>query len=158
MQTTLILLLFLTGLGAFAQETTTITFTETTHDFGNIPKGSKCEHFFEFTNTGNCPLIISNVTTSCGCDLPFNWPKEPVLPGKKATIGYHYDSQRVGPINKTMTITGNFEGTTAVVRVLGQIWDEFTLPEITIWPKNHFGPTENSLPTEKNMLQIENPK
>jgi hypothetical protein len=158
MKTTLILTLFLSISGAMAQDAAILTLTETIHDFGNLPKGAQCQHFFEFTNTGNVPLIISNVTTSCGCDVPFNWPKEPVLSGKKATIGYYYDSQRVGPINKTMTIHGNFTGGTAVVSVRGQIWSEFTLPEITIWPKNYFKANENMIPTEKNMRQIENLK
>lgn len=77
------------------------------HDFGTIQEGPAAEHEFEFTNTGKEPIIISNVSASCGCTTP-SYSKDPVLPGKKGTIKASYNTQgRVAPFTKTITITSN---------------------------------------------------
>lgn len=75
---------------------TTIAFSETDHNFGDIKKGEKVEHVYEVTNTGTNPLIISNVKPGCGCTVP-DYTKEPILPGQKGKITLHFDS-------------GNFDG------------------------------------------------
>lgn len=79
----------------------------TMHDFGTIPEGPKATHYFEFTNAGKTPLIIQNVSASCGCTTP-EWPKQPILPGKKGQIKVIYDTQgRVGPFTKDIYIQSN---------------------------------------------------
>ena len=66
------LTLFFT-LNLSAQEETTgpaIEFTAEVVDYGEIERGSDGIRTFEFTNTGNQPLIISKVYSSCGCTIP----------------------------------------------------------------------------------------
>jgi len=83
------------------------TFSDQKHDFGDIVQGNVVEHSFEFTNTGNMPLIISNVITTCGCTAP-SWPKEPVKPGEKAKIKIVFNSTgKIGRQNKVVTILSN---------------------------------------------------
>ncbi len=78
-----------------------------TFDFGEINEGPLAEHQFEFTNTGKEPLIIMNASASCGCTTP-EWPKEPIMPGKKAVITVKYNTQgRVGPFRKDIYIQSN---------------------------------------------------
>ena len=62
-----------------------IEFTKETHDYGTIKYGADGTCTFEFKNTGNAPLIISNAKGSCGCTVP-EWPKEPIAPGAKGSI------------------------------------------------------------------------
>ncbi|MBQ0787283.1 MAG: DUF1573 domain-containing protein, partial [Oceanihabitans sp.] len=57
-----------------------IEFKTTTVDYGTIEKGADGIRTFEFTNTGDAPLIISKVSSSCGCTVPSS-PKEPIMPG-----------------------------------------------------------------------------
>jgi hypothetical protein len=77
------------------------------HDFGIIQEGPTADHEFEFTNVGKEPIIISNVSASCGCTTP-SYSKDPVLPGKKGTVKASYNTQgRVAPFTKTITITSN---------------------------------------------------
>jgi hypothetical protein len=83
-----------------------IDFTKETHDYGTIKYGADGSCSFEFKNTGNAPLIISNAKGSCGCTVP-EWPKEPIAPGAKASIKVKYDTNRPGVINKNVTITSN---------------------------------------------------
>ncbi|HYG52417.1 MAG TPA: DUF1573 domain-containing protein [Flavobacteriales bacterium] len=157
MKTTLIPAFFLITLGTMAQNKTKIMLTEQTYDFGTVLVGNNCSHQFTFTNIGNLPLIFDRVTTSCGCDVP-SYPKEPFAPGQSGMLGYYYDSKRIGPINKTMTVFGNFDGSPLVIRIRGNIVQEYELPEITVWPKNYFKPFDNATPVEKNLLQIEDPE
>ncbi len=93
----------------FAQEVTKgaqITFEKDTHDFGEVPMRGDITYAFEFKNAGTEPLIISQVRWSCSCQLA-EWPKEPILPGKKGVIKVKYDSNRVGPITKSFTVFSN---------------------------------------------------
>lgn len=84
-----------------------IRFETDTHDYGDIKKGSDGIYYFEFTNTGNQPLVISDAKGSCGCTVP-QFSKEPVAPGSKGKIMVDYDSEnRVGPISRSVTITSN---------------------------------------------------
>lgn len=78
-----------------------------THDFGTIPEGPQVTHYFEFTNVGKEPMIIQSVSASCGCTTP-DWPKQPILPGKKGKIKVMYSTERrVGPFNKEIYILSN---------------------------------------------------
>lgn len=82
-------------------------FNDVTHDFGTVPEGPSVTHMFEFKNTGKEPLIIQNVTASCGCTSP-DWPKQPILPGKSSTIKVVYSTERrVGPFSKDIFIKSN---------------------------------------------------
>lgn len=85
-----------------------ITFAEKgIHDFGALTEGDTVEHTFAFTNTGQFPLIINNITASCGCTTP-EWPREPVAPGAKSSIRVRFNSRgKVGQQNKTITVFAN---------------------------------------------------
>lgn len=103
--------------GAFSQDAAVeaekkdgaaITFDKKTHDFGDIMQGDKVEHTFYFTNTGNEPLIITNVQVSCGCTTPKGWPRDPIPPGGKGelTVGFN-STGKSGRQNKPVTIISN---------------------------------------------------
>jgi hypothetical protein len=85
-----------------------ITFAEKgIYNFGDMTEGDTVEHTFEFTNTGEFPLIINNITASCGCTTP-EWPREPVAPGAKSSIRVRFNSRgKQGEQNKTITVFAN---------------------------------------------------
>ncbi len=84
-----------------------ITFEESEFSFGDINQGDKVEHIFNFENTGDSPLIITNVQTTCGCTAT-NWEREPILPGTKSTIKVNFNSAgKMGRQNKVITIVSN---------------------------------------------------
>ena len=98
-----------------------IEFSKETHDYGNIKYGGEPYCNFEFKNTGDEPLIISNAKGSCGCTVP-EWPKEPIAPGAKGVIRVKYDTNRPGPINKNVTITSNaLNEPNKVIRIKGEV-------------------------------------
>ena len=82
-------------------------FAETNFDFGNINEGDEVEHVFQFTNTGDAPLLIESARGSCGCTVP-SWPKEPIAVGATGEILVKFNSKgKPGVQNKTVTITAN---------------------------------------------------
>lgn len=91
-----------------AEKMPKITFAEKgIYDFGTLTEGDTVEHAFEFTNTGEFPLIINNITASCGCTTP-EWPREPVAPGTKSSVRVRFNSRgKVGEQNKTITVFAN---------------------------------------------------
>lgn len=111
----------LLALGIYAQDTTAkIEFKSETIDYGEIAKGSDGIRVFEFTNTGTAPLVISDVKSSCGCTIPKK-PEDPIMPGATGEIQVKYDTKRVGPIRKAITVTSNAETPTKVLKIKGNV-------------------------------------
>lgn len=98
----------------------TMTFEETVVDYGTIEQGSDPLRVFGFTNTGDEPLIISKAKGSCGCTVP-KYPQEPILPGETAKIEVRYDTNRIGPFQKTVTLTTNEAKPTHTLKIKGKV-------------------------------------
>ncbi len=98
-----------------------IFFAEKSFDFGDINQGDKVEHIFEFENTGNEPLIISDVRTTCGCTAP-EWPREPLAPGKKSKVKVVFNSTgKMGVQNKVITVMSNAVNSPARVKIVTNV-------------------------------------
>ncbi len=94
-----------------------ITFDETEHDFGIIDKESKVDYTFDFKNTGEADLIITNAIGSCGCTIP-EYPKEAIKPGKFGKIKVSFNAAgKHGQQQKTVTITTNTSQGTESLRI-----------------------------------------
>lgn len=107
----------------YAQEKTAkIEFETTVIDYGTIEKGADGVRVFKFKNTGNAPLVVTSVKSSCGCTVPKK-PEAPVLPGETGEIEVKYDTKRVNPIRKTITVTSNAETPTVALKIKGNVID-----------------------------------
>jgi hypothetical protein len=121
---TLIAIVFISSLG-FAQNGPKIEFKakDNTIDYGTVTKKKdNGVRSFEFTNTGDAPLIISNVLSTCGCTVPTK-PNEPIMPGKTGKIDVKY-SMIPGPIRKTITVESNavnYEGGRIPLKIKGDV-------------------------------------
>lgn len=96
-----------------------MTFTATTVDYGIISKGSEPTRTFNFKNTGNAPLLITDAKASCGCTVP-TFPKDAIMPGESSTITVRYDTNRIGVISKSITITSNADEP-VVLKITGEV-------------------------------------
>jgi len=107
---------------AFAQK---IEFKDkdNTIDYGKVYRDSdNGQRSFEFTNTGDKPLIITNVQSTCGCTIPTK-PTEPIMPGKTGKIDVKYNMSP-GPIRKTITVESNatnVEGGRVAIKIKGEV-------------------------------------
>ena len=118
-----ILFVGMLSISAFAQEKVAkIQFKTDVIDYGTIEKGADGVRVFEFTNTGNAPLIITRVTSTCGCTVPKK-PEGPILPGQKGEIQVKYDTERVNPIRKTITVLSNADTPTVALKIKGEVVD-----------------------------------
>ena len=98
-----------------------VDFEKSEIDFGEIIQGEKVAHTFSFTNTGNKPLVISDVSATCGCTVP-TWPKEPVLPGEKGEISVVFDSNgKNGSQIKQITVSTNAVPSTKVLKLKAEV-------------------------------------
>jgi hypothetical protein len=96
---------------------------DNTIDYGTVSKDSDSGmRTFEFKNTGNQPLIITNVQSTCGCTVPSK-PTEPIMPGKMGKIDVKYN-MNPGPIRKTITVESNainYEGGKVPLKIKGEV-------------------------------------
>ncbi len=84
-----------------------MTFKSDEFDFGDIIENQEVETTYEFTNTGNADLLISDCKAACGCTVP-NWPHEPIKPGKGGAITVKFNSAgKSGVNNKVVTVINN---------------------------------------------------
>jgi len=96
-------------------------FVETVHDFGKVIRGEKVSYKFKFKNVGKSDLLISKVSTSCGCTVG-HYPKEPVKPGEEGIIDVTFDStHKKGIQNKTITILANTQPNRTVLRIKANV-------------------------------------
>lgn len=101
------LLLGLMLVGGFAfSSAQKISLDKTTEDYGTIGRGSEGHRYFTVTNKGDKPLILTNVSASCGCTKP-EWSKDPILPGKSTKIKVGYDTTIGGAFTKNIEIYSN---------------------------------------------------
>ena len=105
-----------------AQQSSTILFEKTEHDFGKINEANgTVSVVFKFKNNGQNPLVLSNVRASCGC-MTVTWPKEPIAQGQTGSITVTYNpSGRPGRFQKTITITSNAPENTHRVYIKGDV-------------------------------------
>jgi hypothetical protein len=122
----IILFTVLFSTGAVAQSNpvqdpiTTIEFESTTVDYGKIEKGSDGIRTFTFRNTGKNPLKIYKIYSSCSCDI-LSKPEKPIAPGATGEIKVKYETKKVGPIVKTITVYANIDQNPIPLRLKGEV-------------------------------------
>jgi Protein of unknown function (DUF1573) len=108
--------------GGEADQAPAITFDSAVCHFGTLAIGEKYPHTFRFTNTGNAPLIITQVNPSCGCTTAKDWPQQPIAPGETGQISVEFNSNgNSGPIDKSISILTNCIPAVEVLRLQGTV-------------------------------------
>ena len=110
-------------------------FDTTVYDLGIITQGQGGSGIFKkdikFTNTGKEPLIIQSASTGDGGSM-CNYPKEPIRPGQNGAIQFIYDINRIGPFNRSVSISSNANSNYTVITVKGEVVyarTEISVPE-----------------------------
>jgi hypothetical protein len=105
-----------------ADTTLVMQFESLVHDYGTIAKGSDGTCEFKFTNGGKTPLLLQNVSASCGCTVP-EWTREPVQPGKSGSIKVRYNTAIVSGFTKTVTVVSNAKNSPVILTIKGVVTD-----------------------------------
>ena len=97
-----------------------VEFTETTHQFNEIPVGTPVTTTFKFKNSSDKPLIVKGAKASCGCTAP-TYPKSPIFSGESGEITVKYDAAKVGKFKKSITVHTNVDDAPIVLYIEGDV-------------------------------------
>lgn len=107
--------------GQVPTESAKISFKETEFNFGAVTSGDTVRHAFEFTNTGDVPLVIAKASASCGCTVP-EYPKDPIAPGATGKIMVVFNTaNKLGKQEKTVTVTANTNPNNTELYLRGEV-------------------------------------
>ena len=118
--TSLLFIFCLTVTNVFSQAV--IKFEKSTHDFGTFPEEKSLTTIFKFTNTGDQPLVISQVVTSCGCTVA-DYTKTKIEPGKGGQIKVTYigKGKPKGQFRMNIIVRSNASNATARIWITGNM-------------------------------------
>ena len=102
---------------AVASQFPIIEFDKTEHDFGEIEARTPVETVFSYKNTGDAPLVITDIKSSCGCTVPQDWSRDPLAPGDSGQFTVKFNGSGSNKISKTITVTANTEKGSEVVKI-----------------------------------------
>jgi hypothetical protein len=98
-----------------------MSFDRKVHDFGTIDDGVPQETVFSYTNTGEAPLVISDIKSTCGCTVPQDWSRAPLLPGESSKFTVKFNGKGANKTTKTVTINANTQNGSESVRIIAFI-------------------------------------
>lgn len=96
------------------------TFDKKTHEFGVVLWKHPATATFTIKNDGNKPLVISNVTTSCGCTVA-DWTKTPIAPGATGTVTSTFDAKALGRFHKSVGVYCNASDRPIYLTLRGEV-------------------------------------
>jgi hypothetical protein len=99
---------------------TSIVAEQSEIKIAGLQVGKKSTGVFKLKNTGNQPLVITRVETSCGCTVP-SWDKKPVEPGKETEITVEIQPEETGVFHKTVRVYCNVEKKVIALSVKGNV-------------------------------------
>lgn len=124
-----IITLCIVSLSAVAQPR--ISSNKETHNFGQIEWKHPVNVEYVITNTGDKPLVLTHVTTSCACSVA-DWTKTPIAPGEKGTVSASFDAKALGHFEKTIGIYSNAQPNLVYLKFVGEV-----VQEVTDFTKTH---------------------
>lgn len=97
--------LAISALVAFSQVKADVKWIETEHNFGAFDEeDGKVATVFQCINTGNEPISMDHVSSSCGCTVP-TYSHKPINPGDTAEVTVIYNpANRPGRFNKILKV------------------------------------------------------
>ncbi|MCM2301553.1 MAG: DUF1573 domain-containing protein [Flavobacteriaceae bacterium] len=87
-------------------------------DYGKITQNANGVRKFKFKNIGKSDLLITSVSSSCGCTVP-NYSKEPIKPGGTGEIEIAYNTAILGGFSKMITVFSNASEPQKILRLKG---------------------------------------
>ncbi|MBQ2857104.1 MAG: DUF1573 domain-containing protein [Bacteroidaceae bacterium] len=96
------------------------TFDKKIHEFGVVLWKHPATATFTIKNDGDKPLVISNVTTSCGCTVA-DWTKTPIAPGATGTVSSTFDAKALGHFYKDIGVYCNAADRPIYLMIQGEV-------------------------------------
>lgn len=103
---------------AVADNSPVFEFETDVMDYGKIVQNSDGVRKFKFKNVGKSDLIITSISSSCGCTVP-SYPKEAIKPGASGEIEIAYNTAILGGFTKVITVFSNASEPQKMLRLKG---------------------------------------
>lgn len=97
---------------------TKIEVKEQTVSLGHFSWMEEQKRNFILYNVGKHPLVINDVTTSCGC-TSVDYSKQPVRPGDSISLRVTYKADKPEHFNKTITVYCNADPSLVHLKIVG---------------------------------------
>ena len=97
---------------------TTVEVDKTVHDFGTVRKDEKNTATFTITNVGDNLLIISRISSSCGC-ANITWDKQPIAPGSSTIVQTEITISEIGSFKKNLIVYCNANESPLILTLSG---------------------------------------
>jgi len=98
-----------------------LNFDTEFYDFGEVKNGDTVYHTFNFINKGSAPLVIYDISTSCGCTVA-NWTNKPVLPKQRGSVRIQFSKLNdLGLRKKIIVIKANTKDPYTVLKIFATI-------------------------------------
>ena len=97
-----------------------ISSNKEVHDFGQIEWKKPVTVEYTITNTGNEPLVLTDVRTSCACSVA-EWTQQPIAPGKQGVVKASFDAEALGHFEKSIGIYSNAEPHLLYLKFKGEV-------------------------------------
>lgn len=151
-----------------------LKFEYIVHNRGDISEGEDGIFFFPYQNMGTAPLVLMDVRSSCGSLVPI-YSKLPTASGAYDTIFAKYDTKRIGPFNKTITLRTNETNVNliTILRVSGKVlphkmdeiqvkfqdsivlnFSEYNKSELKVWGQAVFAIRLTNLSDETRVVEV----
>lgn len=96
------------------------TFDKKVQEFGVVLWKHPATATFTVKNDGNNPLVISNVTTSCGC-TDAEWTQTPIAPGASGVVKATFDAKALGRFHKSVGVYCNASARPIYLTLRGEV-------------------------------------
>jgi hypothetical protein len=99
-----------------------ISFDSLEYHFGRVAIGQSVDWTYRFKNTGEAPLVLSQVTASCGCTTIKEWTKTPIEAGGVGEIVVNLNTTNLsGQVHKTIYVLSNTLPAVNHLELLGEV-------------------------------------
>ena len=75
------------------------------------------------TNTGNLPLVLTEVEPDCDCSA-VRWTRTPITPGSQGTVDVTFDARMLGRFSKSVAVFSNAQPAPVYLHLSGEVVQE----------------------------------
>ena len=123
MKRTLISLYALASVALAAVAQPRFTSNTELHSFGQIEWKHPVTTQYTITNTGDQPLVLTEVEPDCACSIA-QWTKTPIAPGAKGSVNVTFDAEALGHFQKSVAIYTNAQPHVVYLKFNGEVVQE----------------------------------
>ena len=120
MKRTLICIYALAAVALTATAQPRFSSNKETHNFGQIEWKHPVSVQYVITNTGDQPLVLTDVDPSCACSVA-QWTQTPIAPGEKGKIVVDFDAKALGHFDKSIAVYSNAQPNLAYLHFTGEV-------------------------------------